>query len=47
MKLRSSIPAAVAFIAPGAAGWILPQAYAQPMWDMVKVNLPYTVNPWR
>ena len=28
----------------GAGIWIAPQAMAQPQWDTVKVNLPYTVN---
>jgi hypothetical protein len=43
MKIRSLLPAAAAFITLGAAGWFLPQAFAQRMWDMVKVNLPHTV----
>src|SRR5580698_2165938 len=44
MKIRSLVPAAATFVALGAVGWILPHASAQPMWDMVKVTLPYTVT---
>lgn len=44
MKIRSLVPAAATFVAFGAAGWILPHASAQPMWDIVKVSLPYSVT---
>ena len=44
MKIRSLLPAAAALIAFGAAGPVTPRASAQPLWDVVKVNLPYSVT---
>ena len=43
MKIRSLLPATAAVITLAATGWILPNALAQRMWDMVKVNLPHSV----
>jgi hypothetical protein len=44
MTIRNLVPAATAFVVLGAAAWIMPRASAQRMWDMVKVDLPYTVT---
>ena len=44
MTIRSFVPAAAALLVLGAAGWVLPHASAQPMWDQVKVHLPYSVT---
>ncbi|MEI9971474.1 MAG: hypothetical protein WDO73_05095 [Ignavibacteriota bacterium] len=44
MKIRSLVPASGAVVMMAAAGWILPHASAQPMWDTVKVTLPYAVT---
>lgn len=44
MKIRTLVPAAVAGFVLGSAAWMIPHASAQPMWDMVKVNLPYPVT---
>jgi len=43
MKIRSLLPATAAGLALAAAGWFLPDALAQQMWDMVKVDLPHAV----
>jgi hypothetical protein len=42
MKLRALGLAAA--LGLGAGIWLVPQVLAQPQWDMVKVNLPYTVT---
>jgi hypothetical protein len=44
MTIRSFVPAAAAFLVLGAAGWVLPHAVAQTMWDVVKVTLPNAVT---
>jgi hypothetical protein len=44
MTIRKFVPAAAAFVVLGAAGWIMPKAFAQTMWDQVKVKLPYSVT---
>jgi len=44
MTIRSLVPVAAASVVLAAAGWILPHATAQTMWDMVKVTLPYAVT---
>ena len=43
MTIRKFLPAAAAIVL-GTAGWIIPHALAQPMWDQVKVKLPYAVT---
>jgi len=42
MKIRSLVFAAA--VALGPVALTVPQAVAQPMWDVVHVNLPYTVT---
>ncbi|HUB78690.1 MAG TPA: hypothetical protein VMB03_07845 [Bryobacteraceae bacterium] len=44
MTIRNFVPAAAAFFVLGAAGFFTPTASAQPMWDQVKVHLPYSVT---
>ena len=44
MTIRNFVPAAAAFIALGAAGLLTRTASTQPMWDQVKVHLPYSVT---
>jgi hypothetical protein len=43
MKIRTIVLAA-ATLGLGPATCVLPQASAQPLWDVVKVNLPYAVT---
>ncbi|HEX3744699.1 MAG TPA: hypothetical protein VHW09_12240 [Bryobacteraceae bacterium] len=42
--MKNFLPAAAAFVVLGAAGLTMPHAFAQPMWDQVKVHLPYSVT---
>jgi hypothetical protein len=44
MTIRNFVPVAAAFVVLGAAGLVMPHAFAQPMWDQVKVKLPYSVT---
>ena len=44
MTIRNFVPAAAAFLVLGAAGFVTHEALAQPMWDQVKVHLPYSVT---
>jgi len=44
MTIRNFAPAAAALVVLGAAGWVMPHAFGQPMWDQVKVKLPYSVT---
>lgn len=44
MKIRSMMLSASAVLGLGAAAWLAPHALGQEMWDVVKVNVPYSIT---